>query len=67
MSNVQVHCEHCNASLYRLGEHSLTQPPGVRLHTGIDMLGRDRAWDEDRHEFCTWACVALWALKRGRA
>jgi len=64
MSNIQVHCEHCNKSLYRLDGMSNTTHPGVVLYTECDMLSRDRLWDRNRHDFCDWKCAGFWALTK---
>jgi hypothetical protein len=66
MSNVQVHCEHCDKSLFTLSDVKNTRPPGVALYTERDPLMRDYPWDPSRYDFCDWTCVATWAIGKGR-
>jgi len=62
MSNVQVHCEHCNKSLYRLEAGvSVTAPASVLLFTDRDPMFREGPVNPSRHEFCDWTCVRRWA------
>lgn len=70
MANVQVHCEHCDKSLYRLGYFDdavgVTGKP-----TGIVELWHDFRPDYDprlpsprQMTFCHWKCVEKWAQSK---
>jgi hypothetical protein len=58
--NVQVHCVHCDKSLYRLRDIRIAAPDSV-----VCLSDRSSdSFDGRRNdlEFCDWNCVARWAL-----
>lgn len=60
--NLQVHCEHCDKSLYRA--HNNLEGVAVVLYSENSAKMFPGPLNESRMEFCDWYCVAAWANER---
>jgi len=66
--NLQVHCEHCDRSLY----HAIREATPVSMPEGLVVLYdkviyETRFGSEGQMEFCGWSCVAKWAIEKVRS